>query len=205
MLLSIISFLICYLFRASCLHYCKKNLFQRCNLATRSALCAINENKYLDDKGLQDFLKGDGANVPWKGTTEILKRRKQVPSSEYDPQTVVRKCLQALQTNDDPQLDHGSCVLLAFKSPFGMLSQGGLDPAGYGRFLRSTNYQILLDNSDFDLVDDPLPLQDSLSVRQRVLVKGWNLNGNVEKKIFDFYLSKFGENWLVDVILAVEA
>jgi len=161
-----------------------------------------SENTFQDPK-LQDFLQGDGIKSGWKGTTEILKRRKQIPSSEYDPETVVNKCMQALQANDDPQLDHGCCVLLAFKSPFGLLTQGGLDPGGYGRFLRSTNYNILIENADFKLVGDKIFSKDSLSVRQRVQVNGWNIDGNVNKSLFDFYLSKHDGMWLVDVVLAI--
>ena len=161
------------------------------------------------DKKLQEFLNGEGMKAAWKGSTESLKRRKQVPSSEYDPQTVVRKCLQALQANDDPQLDHGCCVLLAFKSPFGMLTQGGLDPAGLGRFLRSTNYQILLDNADFDLLGDPFPSpENSLSIRQTVQVRGWESAGSggvAERRNFDFYLTKHNGTWLVDVVLACDS
>jgi hypothetical protein len=158
-------------------------------------------NKMLEDPNLNEYLKGEESSAAWKGSTEILKRKKQVPLSEYSPQTVVTKCLEALQCNDDPQLDHGCCVLLSFKSPTGLLSQGGLDPAGYGRFLRSTNYDILIDNSKFDLIGEPVTLQDSLSIRQRVQVTAW---GNALTRLFDFYLSKFNDMWLVDVVLACE-
>eukprot|EP01036_Dinobryon_divergens_P029231 gene29231-38299_t len=161
------------------------------------------------DKKLQEYLNGEGLKATWKGSTESLKRRKQVPSSEYDPQTVVRKCLQALQANDDPQLDHGCCVLLSFKSPFGMLTQGGLDPTGLGRFLRTTNYEILLDNADFDLLGDPFPSpENSLSIRQTVQVKGWERTGrggDAERRNFDFYLTKYNDTWLVDVVLACDS
>ena len=158
------------------------------------------------DKKLQEFLNGEGTKAAWKGSTESLKRRRQVPSSEYDPQTVVSKCLQALQANDDPQLDHGCCVLLAFKSPHGTLAQGGLDPAGLGRFLRSTNYELLLDNADFDFLGDPFPSpENSLSVRQTVQIKGWDSRGGAaERRNFDFYLTKYNDLWLVDIVLACD-
>jgi hypothetical protein len=82
------------------------------------------------DPELKQFLSGSVAK--WKGTTDTLKRRKQVPDAGYTPQQVVEKCLAALEINDEPQLDHGCCVLLSFKSPTGPLAEGGLDPAEYG-------------------------------------------------------------------------
>lgn len=54
-----------------------------------------------------------------KGRKDILGRKKQLPKSNYTPQQVVQIILDALQINDDPQLDHGCCVLLAFTSPTG--------------------------------------------------------------------------------------
>jgi hypothetical protein len=90
-----------------------------------------------EDTSLKNFIQG---TTPWKGNRGILKRKFQVPSQEYAPQQVVLKVLDALQVCDDPQLDHGSCVLLEFRSPQGPLSQGKLDPAEYGRFLRNTEY-----------------------------------------------------------------
>lgn len=71
-----------------------------------------------EDPSLRSFLKGN-VDAPWKGTTDSLKRRKQIPLPEYDPRKVVQICLDALQVNDEPQLDHGCCVLLSFKSPNG--------------------------------------------------------------------------------------
>lgn len=67
--------------------------------------------------------------LPWGGDLAILRRKKQVPTEAYGPKDVIRICLLALQSNDDPQLDHGAAVVMQFKSPNGLLSQGGLDPA----------------------------------------------------------------------------
>ena len=52
--------------------------------------------------------------LKWKGSKEIVIRKKQIPSLNFSPKEVVQICLDALQLNDDPQLDHGCCVLLAF-------------------------------------------------------------------------------------------
>ena len=42
----------------------------------------------------------------------------------------------------------------AFKSPSGVLAQGQLDPAGYGRFLRSTEYVTLVDFASAELIGE---------------------------------------------------
>lgn len=70
-----------------------------------------------------------------KGRTDILKRKKQVPLPEYSPQVAVRTVLDALQINDDPQLDHGCCVLLAFKSPSGTTTDSTLDAVKVTSFI----------------------------------------------------------------------
>jgi len=63
---------------------------------------------------------------PWRGTRDILRRRGQVPTNDYEPADVCRIVLRALQSNDDPQLDHGACVALEFKSPKGLLASAGI-------------------------------------------------------------------------------
>lgn len=140
---------------------------------------------------------------PWQGTTEILERRNQVPKKSYTPIEVTKICLQALQNNDDPQLDHGACVVLAFKSPNGLLASSSLDPAGYARFIRN-EYSGLIDFYKADVIGQPIELKDSLSVKQRVEITGYNV-GNTRSvpQQFDFYLTKVDEYWLVDVILSV--
>jgi hypothetical protein len=154
------------------------------------------------DEALKQYLSGPEGK-PWKGTRSTLARRGQVPSPERSVQDVVRICLAALQHNDDPQLDHGACVVLEFKSPTGPLAQGGLDPAGYGRFLRDTEYNSLLDFKTAELVGEPVELGDSVSVRQQVKVVEFSSGSNSvsAEKFFDFYLSKVSGSWLIDVIL----
>jgi hypothetical protein len=158
------------------------------------------EAALANDPRLGEYLKGQGyAMRAWSGSRDSLKRRKQVPDPSYTPADVVQLCLRALQNNDEPQLDHGACVVLEFKSPSGVLAEGGLDPAGYGHFLRTTMpYSILIDFSKAELKGSEVQLKDSLSVRQEVIVKG--LSGDTA--LFDFYLSKHDNTWLIDAILA---
>ena len=138
----------------------------------------------------------------------------------------MRTVLDALQINDDPQLDHGCCVLLAFKSPSGItldstldavilylnvnrlsgpLGESNLDPSGYGRFLRSSAYGLLIDHNRSEFIGEPEQLSDSLSVRQRVRVSGWSdgPTDSCKQVVFDFYLSNVEGTWLIDVILMV--
>eukprot|EP01038_Epipyxis_sp_PR26KG_P008598 gene8598-11618_t len=155
-----------------------------------------------DKLDLENFLKGN-VDVPWKGTRSILGRKKQIPSQDYDAQQVIRICLDALVINDDPQLDHGCCVLLSFMSPIGPLAESGLDPAGYGRFLRSTDYGVLLDHKKAEFVGPPEWLTpDQTKMKQKIRIESFNItNGKASQTIFSFYLSKIDFFWLVDVIL----
>jgi hypothetical protein len=135
-----------------------------------------------------------------------LVRKKQVPDKKYSSKDVIRICLAALQNNDDPQLDHGSCVVLAFKSPQGPLAQGNLDPSGYGRFLRTTTpYNVLLDFKSAEVVGDSQELGQNV-IKQAVLLKSYGgYAGGPEDVLFDFYMSRVEDTWLIDVILATES
>ncbi len=159
-----------------------------------------------DDPDFQNFMAGSEGKA-WNGDRKILKRKNQVPDSSYGPLDVVRIVLRALQSNDDPQLDHGALVALEFKSPKGVLATTGLDPAGYGRFLRESEYSKLIDFKSYDLIGDPEVLQDNKNtLKQTVEISGWVYGtqaiANVETvSTFDFFLSKIGAYWLVDAIL----
>ena len=161
----------------------------------------IMNNEKLNDPKLIEFMQGAAGKKVWKGAKDILARRRQVPSSKYNLVDVVKICVEALKYNDDPQLDHGACVVLEFKSPNGPLSDQSLDPAAYGYFLRSSEYQALLDFKDYEIFGDAIPIRDSLSAKQSVKIIGWTTGSNPGEKIFDFYLTKVNDKWLIDVIL----
>lgn len=155
----------------------------------------------IADPEYEQFMSGQEAK-PWKGTRIALVRKGQVPLPEYSAQDVIRICLSALQNNDDPQLDHGACVTLEFKSPTGPLAEGGLDPAAYGRFLRGTEYSSLIDFKSYELVGELEQLSDSLSVRQQVKITDWQSSPNSRGITnFDFYLTQVRSCWLLDIIL----
>ena len=160
----------------------------------------------LKDPDFQNFMAGS-EKKEWNGDRNILKRKKQVPDPKYGPSDVVKIVLRALQSNDDPQLDHGALVVLEFKSPKGVLATTGLDPAGYGRFLRGSEYSKLIDFKSYDLVGEPEVLQgDENTMKQTVEISGWVYGmeavANAETiSTFDFFLSKIGAYWLVDAIL----
>lgn len=127
-----------------------------------------------------------------------------MPDPSYAPKDVVRTCLSALQNNDDPQFDHGACVVLEFKSPVGPLSEGGLDPSEYGRFLRSTPpYNALIEFKSAEAVGNPEVLAgNEYTVKQCVKLKSFeDFAARSEETFFDFYLSKHKDLWLIDVIL----
>ena len=128
-----------------------------------------------------------------------MARRGQVPTPDMTPRDVCKVCLTALQNNDDPQLDHGAAVVLQFASPSGLLAEGGLDPAQYGRFLRDSEYSALIDFKTAEFVGEPQEVGDSLVAKQTVKVVGWD---GQAPRLFDFMLSQVsGEQWLLDIIL----
>jgi hypothetical protein len=65
---------------------------------------------------------------------------------------VCDKVLRALQLNDDPMLDYGAAVLVKFSSQANAASQ--LSPSAYGRYLRKSEFEVLLENSRFGLKGD---------------------------------------------------
>lgn len=95
-----------------------------------------------------------------------------------------------------------ACVALEFKSPTGALAEGMLDPSGYGRFLRDTEYSSLIDFKSAELVGELEQLSDSISVRQQVKITDFQY-GTATKGVnnFDFYLTLSAGCWLLDVIL----
>jgi len=152
-----------------------------------------------DYPSLDDFL--NKKNRKWSGRTDILERRKQLPSVDQSPTDVVRIVLAALKINDDPQMDHGACVLLEFSNPKGILREGKLDPGELGSFLRE-KYSVLIDFKRAELVGDPSETEP-FSVTQRVKILDWDTN-NTAGTNFDFFLSRVpGKSWLIDVIVRV--
>lgn len=81
------------------------------------------------------------------------------------------------------------------------MNDPNLDPAGYGQFLRSTEYSSLIDFKSAQFIGEPIELADSLSVKQCVKIIGWQSKGQDKDQIFDFYLSRSENKWLIDVIL----
>ena len=128
-----------------------------------------------------------------------MKRKGQVPRPEYSPQDVCRIVLDSLSTNDDPQLDHGACVTLEFKSPVGALADANLSPSTFGEFLRR-EYSNLVDFKEAKLLGGASELgSSSISLKQDVRV--FPFGPDAQPEDFSFYLSYVGDLWLIDVIL----
>ena len=192
--------IICVIWISNSFHMSSMNKHRNVRY-NRNILNGLKDVKEVDfdDPGLKEFLKGP-ENKKWNGVRDMMPRKGQVPDERYTPRDVVTICLSALQNNDDPQLDHGACVVLEFKSLNGPLNDPSLDPAKYGAFLRSTEYASLLDFKTAEFLGEPTETVDSLSVKQSVNIVGWNSKSE-KNKIFDFYLSRVDNKWLIDVIL----
>ena len=117
----------------------------------KKSIVYVSESGGDIDEALANFLSGKNAERRWRGTRDILKRKGQVPRPEYSPQDVCRIVLDSLSTNDDPQLDHGACVTLEFKSPVGALADANLSPSTFGEFLRR-EYSNLVDFKEAKLL-----------------------------------------------------
>jgi len=191
---------------------------------THSPSIKCTDNARIADKDMEEFLNGS-TEKPWRGSTISLGRRGQIPNARYSPADVVRICLKALQSNDDPQLDHGCCVVLQFRSPKGelfmfniinvtlskfhkgILAETNLDPAIYGRFIRSNNqYDSLIDFKSAELRGEPIPVpsRSNNAVKQRVQIENWTIDTQSKPKFknYEFYLSNESDVWLIDAILA---
>jgi hypothetical protein len=201
MISNVIILLILLLISSQTVYSYNINLLQKQQINRPRSIVVFNSvnEVNLEDEGLKEFLLGP-EKKKWKGVKDMLVRKGQIPDEKYTPKDVVKIILTALQDNDSPQLDHGACVALEFRSATGPLNDPNLDPAGYGQFLRSTEYSSLIDFKSVKFIGEPIELADSLSVKQSVEVVGWQSKGQ-QDKIFDFYLSRSDNKWLIDVIL----
>lgn len=147
-----------------------------------------------DDPRLKDFMAGEGSKE-WRGTKSMLERRGEIPDPKYSPIDVIRVVLKALQTNDYPQLDHGACVVLEFKSSTGPLAIFS-NPAELGAYLRK-NYENLVDFKEAKLVGD-LQIVSSTLQQQSVEVVLWE---TASTEYYTFYLTLENDTWLVSAIL----
>ena len=187
--------------RARCFSYFLPALSIRRNAASNKIIKdRVFSTDPKVDPDVADFLEGKPRK--WSGRWDIMQRRGQMPSPEYSPVEVVVTILKALKNNDDPQIDHGAAVVLAFASPDGALKQSGVDPAQYGLFL-STNYPALLDFKSAELLGDTKIIDiTTTTFRQPIRASGWSgANGD-----FEFILTRCGETspWLVDTIVAAK-
>ena len=153
-----------------------------------------NQASSIDDPRLKEFMAGEGSKE-WRGTKTGLERRGEVPDSKYTPIDVIRIVLKALQSNDYPQLDHGACVVLEFKSPSGPLAVFS-NPAELGAYLRKS-YENLVDFKEAKLVGESKVV--GTRVEQSVEVVPWEATSPTES--YTFYLTQVDNTWLVDAII----
>ncbi len=172
--------------------------------SVRKVQLQTNADLGFSDEEILNYLQGN-KNAKWKGNRNILIRKKQVPNSALSPIQVVETVTRALQINDDPQLDHGCQVLLEFSNPDGIIRQSGLDAAEYGRYLRSSDYAILIENSDVRLVGEVSYNDDQTKATQRVEIVGGGMEMEDDEEgkhaLLDFFLSKVNDLWLIDIVL----
>eukprot|EP00953_Heterococcus_sp_UTEX-ZZ885_P039667 20326-Heterococcus_DN1.PRE.1 len=149
----------------SCFHTCISSRLHTNSLcstaASRNSKAAYSSRRQQRVLMLQDSelespaVSADDEFADWAETGRkgrVLKRKKDTPLPEYTPQQVCDKVLRALQLNDDPMLDYGAAVLVMFSSQDNAASQ--LSPSAYGRYLRTSEFEVLLENSRFGLKGD---------------------------------------------------
>ena len=81
---------------------------------------------------------------------------------------VCGKVLAALQINDDPMLNYGAATVISFASSANAVSK--LSPTDYGKYLRSSEFEPLIENSRFAL-DGPLTCISDSRCAQTVAVQ----------------------------------
>ena len=162
-------------------------------------------NSANDDSKLQEFLSGEYSKT-WRGTKTMLERRGETPSPNHNAIDVIRILLKALKSNDYPQLDHGACVLLEFKSPTGPLAVFS-NPAELGSYFRK-NYPNLVDFKEAKLSGNLIDIKPTgtsegvtiESVKQLVEIYTYD---DIKGENYDLFLSKIDGLWLVDAIVKV--
>jgi len=148
----------------------------------------------VNDPRLKEFMAGEGSKE-WRGTKTGLERRGELPDPKYSPIDVIRIVLKALQTNDYPQLDHGACVVLEFKSPTGPLAIFS-NPAELGAYLRKS-YENLVEFKEAKLVGESKVVGSIM--QQSVDVIPWE--SSIPSESYTFYLTQVDNIWLVDAII----
>ena len=133
----------------------------------------------------------------------MLPRRGELPSSDYSASDVAKICLKALQSNDYPQLDHGACVVLEFKSPGGPISVF-TNPAELGSYFRKVNPH-LVDFKSVQFIDEPVKVVSNVPMVECVQIRVGIVPWDLPTEIYSFYLSKIDKTWLIDAIAKIES
>jgi hypothetical protein len=134
----------------------------------------------------------------------VLKRKKDLPAAELSPLDVCDKVLRALQLNDDPILDYGAAVMVRFASKSSAMSK--LTPSEYGKYLRSSELEILVENSRFAPLGPTEITSDGSRAAQRLGMVG--PPPDLEKSEIEIVLSQeeveaVGLCWLIDAVALV--
>ena len=109
---------------------------------------------------------------------------------------VCGRTLDALQINDDPMLNFGAATVISLASSQNAVSQ--LAPEAYGKYLWSSEFEPLLENSSFELRNKPIELSESqcvqaVLVHTRTSVVEYNLHLCKESR-------QEGDCWMIDAI-----
>ena len=181
-----------------CLYLSLGHAFVRTSIQTSrrqfvKSILKLSEKENQDPR-LKEFMAGEGSKE-WRGTKTGLERRGELPDPKYSPIDVIRIVLKALQTNDYPQLDHGACVVLEFKSPAGPLAIFS-NPAELGAYLRKS-YENLVDFKEAKLVGESKVVGSIM--QQSVEVIPWE--SSIPSESYTFYLTQVENTWLVDAII----
>ena len=155
------------------------------------------------DTDLQSFLAGKTRE--WTGDASILKRRNQLPSTEYNAGEALRVVLNALQSNDDPQLDHGALVLIKFSCGRMANVAKEMSPSTLGKMIRE-KFPELIDYRRANFKDAIVDATES-KVCQNVEITSWSAltlpADTAENASYDFFLEKESGSdcWKIDAIV----
>ncbi|CEM30979.1 unnamed protein product [Vitrella brassicaformis CCMP3155] len=144
----------------------------------------------------------------WFGQWVVLERRGDLPQPGEDARVVIEKVLDALQTNDDPQLDHGAAVTIKHASRDNIISN--FNPAQYGSYLRNSEYRVLLNRDTFEFVGPPQYDSNKEHCVQRVVLEGHHPNfqswsdREFFRKEVDFRLSLHRGCWMIDGVFLTQ-
>jgi hypothetical protein len=125
-----------------------------------------------------------------------LLPREVLPSPTREPREVIMIVLRALRAPDEPYVNYGPQVAIAYSAPCNGASQ--LTPAQFAKYLTEDSYQIFGEWDEME-IEDELELQDGgMRAYQEVLVRR---QGDASWTHINWQLIKHDGAWMTESVV----